>query len=45
MRLARLCRARQRISGSQGITASLTILDVPSDKPEKWDAADAVAEG
>lgn len=31
--------------GAQGIAASLTVLDVPSDKPEKWDAADAVAEG
>ena len=31
--------------GAQGITASLTILDVPNDKPEKWDAADAVSEG
>lgn len=31
--------------GSQGIAASLTVLDVPNDKPEKWDAADAVAEG
>ncbi|WP_375695572.1 toprim domain-containing protein [Bartonella sp. AC66GZZY] len=31
--------------GSQGVTSSLTVLDVPSDKPEKWDAADAVAEG
>ena len=25
--------------GRQGITASLTILDMPSDKLEKWDTA------
>ncbi|WP_212111479.1 AAA family ATPase [Bartonella queenslandensis] len=30
--------------GAQGIASSLTVLDVPSDKPKKWDAADAVAE-
>ncbi|WP_083868414.1 AAA family ATPase [Bartonella queenslandensis] len=30
---------------AQGLVASLTLLEIPSDKPEKWDAADAVAEG
>ncbi|WP_412057313.1 AAA family ATPase [Bartonella sp. DGB2] len=30
---------------AQGFVASLTLIETPSDKPEKWDAADAVSEG
>ena len=28
-----------------GITASVTLLSIPEDKPDKWDAADAIVDG